>query len=64
MRYTIKDGGAVLGTFQSESSDPAVASGVASTLSLAVGTAISVHATTEGDYVASYDDTVLAVEAG
>ena len=65
MNYTIKDGDAVLGTFSVvEASDPAIASGVAAALSLPVGTSISVHAASGGDYVASYGDTVLTVEAG
>ena len=63
--YTIKAGEVVLGTFDvAEVSDPAIASGIVSTLSLSSGTAVSVHATSGDDYLAIYDGQVVTVEAG
>ena len=62
MDYDIKQGGAVLGSFSVvEVSDPAIASGVATTLAVAEGTAVTVH-TTGSSYLVIYGDQVVTVE--
>jgi hypothetical protein len=63
MTYHIKaSDGSILASFSVvEASDASIAGGVASALSLAAGTTVSVHFV-GGIYVVSYDDQLLSVE--
>lgn len=64
MTYNIKaSDGSILASFSVvEASDASIAGGVASALSLAAGTTVSVHSDSGGIYVVSYDDQLLSVE--